>query len=248
MFTWPGRECALDDNDVYDYHTISSDDSTDTDTSDTDTSDTDTSDTDTSDTNSTDSCCHFGFNGEREKPLKEGFERIYASCGSFYDREILRDGEERCDACEASVKPEKLFRDDKNKYLKSVCSKCLDNGSIVRCSKCGTFVNKFMFGWMFFSDKMIKELYGNSIYCNKCVPPLIFTYIISEPYSTTIELPIPADKMSGIHESYFYKYLADKLGISVDRILIGGHKCRDVMWCPIEFTKPKHRIFNVTIA
>ncbi|XWV25064.1 putative ORFan [Tupanvirus deep ocean] len=240
MFTWPGRECALDDEDEYNRDMTNTDDSTDTDSTDS---------TDSSDSNnSTDSDCNSGLDYDGVKPLRDGFERIYEPCGSFYDREILRDGEERCDACLASVKPENLSRDENNNYFKNVCNKCLENERIVRCSKCDTFVNKFMFGWMFFNKKMMKELYGNHIYCKKCAPPLMFVYNIGEPYSTTIEVPIPADKMSGVHESYFYKYLADKLGISTDRILIGDHKCRDVMWCPMEFTNPKHRTFNVTFG
>ena len=193
----------------------------------------------------------------KEKPVKPGFERTYVSCGSYYDKPIVGEGQERCDGCSYPFQTGTLDTSGATAGLVRVCEKCLENKKIGHCCKCNVFVRDIIgialgnsqFGSFYKRCKKIRC--GNAIYCDKCMPPILFYMDVGRPYYRTIEIPIPTDKESGLPFNYFFDAVAEKLGISVDRIMISG-RMKDpdgiCMLCPAEYEKIEHKTFKVTIC
>jgi hypothetical protein len=202
------------------------------------------SSTPTSSDSGSDSGSDCGSDNECDKPLADGFERVVTECGQ-YDQEILKEGHVRCNGCNASVDPTNTKTGKADSGIKCVCNNCINNNRIVECAKCGIFIRPF-FG--IFRRKTFRKGFNEPIYCDDCTPPILFIYNVAEPYNTKIEIPIPKKNEYGISEKYFFGYIAEKLSVNPDNIRIEGEKCRNVMYCPIEFTKEKYRTFNVTVV
>ncbi len=180
-----------------------------------------------------------------EPRLKKGYKRIYSKCGGYYDIEILKEGHERCNGCDASVIIADLQTHGANSILKYICNKCLESKKIVPCTKCGTFVRKNLFIHSYRTKSMVKQRFGDSVYCNCCKPPIVFTYNVAEPHNTTIEIPIPNKYEFALNEKYLFKQLAKKLDQCYKNIRISGRKCQGHMFYPAEITKPL--TFDVTV-
>lgn len=204
------------------------------------------------------SCCSEKPNCCVEKPLKPGYERIRESCGFYYDRPIIGEGQEKCDNCWNPFPKGTLHTSGATKGLERVCEECLRTGSIKHCCKCNVFVydaldilgNDSQFGYFYNNCKKMRT--RGLPYCNKCMPPILWYLDIGKPYYRTIEIPIPKDKEYGISHDYFFDAAAEKLGIPVERIMIGGEKKKAshsrCMTCPAEYEKIEHKTLKVTIC
>lgn len=178
-----------------------------------------------------------------ELPIKKGYERIYSSCGAYYDQPILNEkaGEKRCNGCLHPFTPESLITDGANETIKYVCHCCLKNGQIERCSKCQTFI----LPRLDIFKSVDKEWFGDKVYCRKCTPPIIYYFhIITSPYQMILEIPI--DYSWGISSNYFYQKISTTLNIPVEQIKIEDLP-RNVMLCPSESYKPEWRTMEVKI-
>ena len=175
------------------------------------------------------------------------FERVYAQCGSYYDRPILQSGEKTCDCCGS---PYIYVKTDQQK---NVCDHCLKDGKVKKCNICQIFVfNNFYFEA---KTRMDQLRFPNLTYCDKCKPSIIFTFNIGPPYSTQIDIPIPKDKEWGLPFDYFLKQIAERLQINPHNLSIEnfyfGSKYDDqkkIMCCPAEYIEAKDKIFNVNIV
>ena len=182
-----------------------------------------------SDSYSSDDCLD-----KEPEPVKDGYERIYSTCGMYYDRIIAKDGEERCGGCNRPYPPYNLQSDSGNSSIKYVCNSCLDKGKINRCKKCNNFIHNY---------KFLETFFGDQSYCNNCRPAIVFKFNLES--GDFIEISIPIGKESGLATNYFYKELAKQLGVGENQMAIKG-LWPNAMVCAAEF-KPQHRIFNVMI-
>ena len=186
-----------------------------------------------------------------EKPLKEGYKRIYAKCGAYYDEKILLEGEKRCANCGEGCASDIMITDNmENDRAANVCPKCIESKKVIRCRKCNKFVFKLELGMSGQRRFSMKGKIPKKIYCQNCKPPIIFTFRKKEIPHDPIEIPIPKDLEWGFPWNCFYELLAEKINIPVDKILIYGKKLdstRRVMMCPIEYRDPEHRTIEYSI-
>lgn len=162
---------------------------------------------------------------------------------------ILQSGNDssiKCSCCHFYFPKVEIQTDGSNGELQNICNNCLQNGTIVRCHKCNNFVVEMLFGWKFYDRSVIKELCGEAYYCDQCFPQIIFKYTINPPHNIIIDIAISKDKENGIEEKYFFEYIAEKFGVSIDKILISGEKYRGNIYFPYKM-KQNEMCFNVDI-
>lgn len=150
----------------------------------------------------------------REPSTVRQFIRHTAPCGSYYDQPVPFAHEVLCDYCHQPADRQSVVADKK----RQICPQCITTGRVKQCVQCGDWVSQALS----FLQWHHQSRFGDRVYCDRCKPPIVFTFKIGAPFMKDVTVPIPVKNEMGLPASYFYHAIANELQLDVRRLSIAN--------------------------